>query len=187
MNNQWILYGLTCPLAYVVFSDLFYRKIYNHLIVFLLMMVLANVMLFFVDMGSYAGMNPEQAGVQLGLSLAGAAGVLMVGMGLFLIDQMGAGDVKLMAVLCLLVGGDNQVAFLLLTALAGGCLVFMMPLVRLIEVKGARHILQIAMSFPSLNIPVPDSAYTKPAAAGLPYGIAISVGAVLSLMTPFTH
>jgi prepilin peptidase CpaA len=187
MNHQWILYGVLGPLGFAVFSDLFYRKIYNHLILLLLLMVLINGLLFCVDMGSYAGMTKGQVWVQMRLSLLGALSVLIVGFGLFSIGQMGAGDVKLMAVLCLLVGGDNQVTFLLVTALAGGVLVFLMPFIRMIEMLGAKRILQISMLFPCLRIPVPDAAYTQPTTDGLPYGIAISAGAVFSLINPLTH
>ncbi|MCE0495916.1 A24 family peptidase [Vibrio salinus] len=188
MHDQWILYMLVLPLLYVSISDLFYRKIYNHLIYLLLVMVLVNVFLFYLDMGSYAGLTVRQIQSQFELSVLGAVAVLIIGFALFAIGQMGAGDVKLMAVLCLLLGGENLVTFLLLTALAGGVLVFFMPFVRVIEFRGAKWILNISAWFPFLKIPVPDAAYTNsPTTTGLPYGIAISIGAVLSLLTPLTH
>ncbi|MBF9002878.1 MULTISPECIES: A24 family peptidase [Vibrio] len=187
MDNQFILNSLIVPLSIVVFSDLFYRKIHNHLILLLLLIVIGNGALFFMGSGSYAQLNWQQASSQFGWSLIGALSVLVIGFALFSIGQMGAGDVKLMAVLCLLVGGENQVTFLLITALAGGFLAFMMPFVRVIEVLGAKRILQISALVPWLRIPIPESAYSKPTTAGLPYGLAISAGAVLSLTTPLTH
>ncbi len=187
MNNQFILSCLLVPLAIVVCSDLFYRKIRNRLIVLLLVIAMVNGALYCIGSGSYAALTPGQLQSELGFSLLGAAAVLLVGFGLFIIGQMGAGDVKLMAVLCLLVGSDNLLAFLLITALAGGVLAFMMPLVRIVEVQAAKRILQLSILLPALRIPVPDAAYTRPSTAGLPYGLAIAAGAVLSLITPLTH
>lgn len=183
MNNTWVLQSLLIPLTVVIFSDLFYRKIHNHLILLLLLMVLANVGLFFVGSGSYAGLTFEKAAAELGWSVLGAVAVLCIGFGLFTIGQMGAGDVKLMSVLCLLVGADNQVTFLLITALAGGILALLMPFVRLMEMVGVKWILQLAATLPWLRIPVPKAAYTQSDSAGLPYGLAITAGAIVSLIT----
>ncbi|WP_342609558.1 A24 family peptidase [Vibrio tritonius] len=187
MNNLLVLQSLLIPLGVVVFSDLFYRKIHNHLILFLLLLALGNGVLFFVGLGSYASLSLAHAAAQFGWSLVGAVAVLCIGFGLFAIGQMGAGDVKLMAVLCLLVGGNNQVAFLLITALAGGVLALLMPFIRIVEMAGAKWILQLSTMMPWLRIPVPQAAYTRPNTAGLPYGLAIAAGAIVSLTTPLTH
>jgi len=187
MNNLLVLQSLLVPLSVVVFSDLFYRKIHNRLILFLVLMVLGNGALFFVGLGSYASLSLHHAVLNMGWSLVGAVAVLCIGFGLFTIGQMGAGDVKLMAVLCLLVGGENQVSFLLITALAGGVLALCMPFVRVVEVVGAKWILQLATTLPRLRIPVPQAAYTQPNSAGMPYGLAISAGAIVALTNPLTH
>jgi prepilin peptidase CpaA len=59
--------------------------------------------------------------------------VLAVGLGLFTLGLMGGGDIKLLVVLCLWTGWDMATLnFIFLTAIAGGLLVVVVLLMRLI-------------------------------------------------------
>ncbi len=187
MNNPFILNWLAIPLVMVVISDLFYRKIPNYMIVVLLIMIIGNIGLYFFGLGSYRYLTLLQASVQLGWSAFGALIVLNVGLGLVSIGQMEEGDAKLMAVLCLMIGGDNLVTFLLLTALAGGVMAFFIPVIRFCEARGARLILHVSSAFPLLRIPVPDAAHNKPSCAGMPYALAVTAGMVSSLSISLSH
>ncbi|KZN12262.1 A24 family peptidase [Marinomonas sp. TW1] len=164
---------------WVIFSDLFYRRIHNILILILLVLwlILAALSLMLSDE------NRLLLLADFGYSSLGALGVLLIGFCLFLVGQMGAGDVKLMSTLCLWVGFDQQLSFLVVTALAGGVLALFLPLVSLIELAGARVILQLSERFPGLRISAPI-ALSHEGVKGLPYGLAISGGAVFILLSP---
>lgn len=172
--------------AWVTVTDLFYRRIHNVLIIALFISWCLSVLASIWSVGPYGHLNNIALWHELGLSLLGACGVLFVGFGLFTIGQMGAGDVKLMAVLCLWVGFDNQLVFLIVTALVGGVLALFMPLVSLLELYGAKLITQVSDRFPQLNIPTP-LVFSYENVKGLPYGLAISGGACFSLISPIPY
>lgn len=66
------------------------------------------------------------------MSLAAAAIVLAVGLGVFALGLMGGGDIKLLVVLTLWTGwGITSAHFLMLTAIAGGALVMLILPLRL--------------------------------------------------------
>jgi prepilin peptidase CpaA len=132
-------------LLWVVFSDLIYRRIANWLIVALLL-------LWLLSSGwlAWHGMLTWSA---IGSSLLAAALVLILGYVLFAMRWMGAGDVKLMAVLCLWLGPPLALAFARLTELLG------------------------LTSWPR------PMALQEHAVPGIPYGIAIALGAAFVMHT----
>lgn len=186
MTDLFISSVLVFTSVWVILTDLFYRRIHNILIIGLLFGWCGIALLSFWSVGPYSNVHSGELLSYLGYSIAGAAGVLVVGFGLFLIGQMGAGDVKLMSVLCLWVGYDNQLVFLVITALVGGVLALFMPFLSLLEIAGAKVISQISNQFPWLKIPAP-LVFSREGIKGLPYGMAISGGAFYLLISPFIH
>lgn len=91
--------------------------------------------------------------------LAAFALALLVGFPMFVGRVMGAGDVKLLAAVALFAGLDHLPLLLMATVLAGGVLAVMALVVRPYE-----EVL-VASGWPRLR-------------AGLPYGVAIAVGAL---------
>ena len=101
---------------------------------------------------------------------------------LFNLGQVGAGDVKLMTVLCLWASG-NQMAFLIVTALAGGILALAMPLLTPLEQAVALVWQRLGLRFPRLAIAIP-TVLTNERPQGLPYGLAIATGSFYTLLFP---
>ncbi len=62
------------------------------------------------------GLGPVDIGLHLAIGLA----ALLVGMGLFALNLLGGGDVKLMAAACLWLGVSGSGVFVLATAVIGG-------------------------------------------------------------------
>lgn len=183
MNSPIAFYVLVPALCWVIFSDLLYRRIHNLLVVGLLLVWCALPVFAVFGLGPWAALNLEQVLHNTGYALFGALVVLAVGFVLFNIGQVGAGDVKLMAVLCLWSSGDNQTAFLIVTALAGGILALGMPLLNLVEQLCAGLWLRLGQRFPQLAIPVP-TVLTADRPQGLPYGLAIATGSFYTLLFP---
>ncbi|MBJ7536147.1 A24 family peptidase [Marinomonas transparens] len=179
--------AVVCFMAiWVIFTDLFYRRIHNLLIIGLIVGWCVSLLVSAWSMGSYDSVIQSALLRDAGFSLLGAVCVLVVGFGLFLVGQMGAGDVKLMSVLCLWVGYDDQLIFLIVTALVGGMLALFMPFVTLLEFGGAKLIMQMTKKFPRFNIP-PPIVFSHENVKGLPYGLAISAGAIYTLISPFSY
>jgi prepilin peptidase CpaA len=76
-----------------------------------------------------AGLPPAALAVHAGV----AALALLIGMGLFALNFLGGGDVKLMAAVCLWLGVSGSTVFVLWTAAIGGafCLVLLLARARL--------------------------------------------------------
>lgn len=147
-------------LLWAAVSDLLYRRIDNRLVVALLVLWVFHV----AWMAFGYGRMPSWPEMARGAAAAGI--VLVVGYGLFAMRWAGAGDVKLIAVLCLWLG--HEVAtFLLVTSLAGGLLALAMPLLRRLERAAAR-----------LGGPMPRRTHAMP---GIPYGFAVAAGAAFVL------
>lgn len=91
-------------------SDLMIYKIRNNLVLTLLIAYLV--------FAPIAGI----AGLEIGRSVAVAAGVLLLTFALFAAGLIGGGDAKLAAVTTLWLGADNAFAYLLLLLLLGGVL-----------------------------------------------------------------
>lgn len=109
--------------------------------------------------------------------LAAGALVLMVGLGLYGFRVMGAGDVKLIAVIGVWAGLDLLPLVLLTTVLAGGGLAIMILALRRIALG-----LAIALTRGE-QVRLPRSLQIG---EKLPYGVAIAVGgAVLIIYHPF--
>lgn len=107
-----------------------------------------------------------QGGLAVGLA-AFVVGTLCFGFGL-----LGGGDVKLIAAVALWAGPDHVLAFLIITALAGG-------LAGLILVSPARYAIAMASDRIGLTS-VRDAALERK----LPYGTAIAAGAIAALAPP---
>ncbi|SIT20542.1 A24 family peptidase [Insolitispirillum peregrinum] len=179
---------MTAPLSGLVMllllwasvRDLLYRKIGNRL-------VLVLAVLWLGEAGWLAMWDSAIAPQVLHhalLSLPGAAAVLAVGFVLFRLGFVGAGDVKLVAVLCLWVGAPMQSAFLIVTSLAGGLLVLCMPLLRALESWLACLWWSWSQRIPALHgISVPHCLSDSPA-PGIPYAPAIALGAAFTLNFP---
>ena len=183
MNSPLALYVLIPALCWVIASDLLYRRIHNLLVVVLLLVWCALPVFGLLGLGPWAGLGAAQVFNTVGGALLGGLLVLAVGFVLFNLGQVGAGDVKLMAVLCLWSCGDNQTAFLIVTALAGGILALSMPLLNLFEQAAARLWLRLSTHLPRLGIPIP-TVLTADRPQGLPYGLAIAAGSFYTLLFP---
>ncbi|WP_082926666.1 prepilin peptidase [Cupriavidus sp. D384] len=163
---------LTPALLWVALSDLLYRRIGNRPVLALLVLWLTQLAWICVP-GGQAPAWPEIA-----RSSAAAAIVLVAGYALFAMRWAGAGDVKLMAVLCLWLGREVAM-FLLVTSLAGGALALCMPVLRRIELTAARCIRRLGAWLP-VAVPTP-MALQGHSSPGIPYGVAIAAGAVFVL------
>ncbi|MFK0093502.1 prepilin peptidase [Pseudomonas sp. NPDC090592] len=179
MNSQLALLVLPPALCWVIASDLLYRRIHNLLVVMLILTWLAQPLFAVFGAGPWGALAGEQVLQMLGSALLGAVLVLAVGFMLFSIGQVGAGDVKLMTVLCLWNCG-NQMAFLIVTALAGGILALAMPLLAPLEHACALLWQRLAARLPTLGIGIP-TVLTAERPQGLPYGLAIATGSFYTL------
>ncbi len=182
MNSSFALLVLLPALCWVICSDLLYRRIHNLLVVLLLLVWCALPLFALVDLGPWAGLGGQALLGQIGSALFGAVLVLLVGFMLFNLGQVGAGDVKLMTVLCLWASG-NQMAFLIVTALAGGILALAMPLLTPLEQAVALLWQRLGLRFPGLAIAIP-TVLTSERPQGLPYGLAIATGSFYTLLFP---
>lgn len=169
-----ILYLASC-LLWCSFSDLLERRIPNQ-VVFLILLGWAAIRVWDITI------NRAPLAI-IYKDLPGAVIVFFVGFLLFLTGRLGAGDVKLMAVLCLWVGYGQQIIFIMVTALVGGVLAVLLPLLNLLPpiittgINGINEKLKIQLALPPVLPPE--------LAQGIPYGIAISSGAAYILIFPY--
>lgn len=167
---MWVDYLLMALLAICVITDLRERKIYNKV---LLPFLFAGLILNAAT-GGITGFGYAMAGTAVGLS------ILLIP---YFLGGMGAGDVKLLAV----IGGLKGAVFVLTAAvymaLAGGILALFVLFFR----KGALNRLkQIAMFFGGMRsgMKLPLSLNKDALNATYPYGIAIAIGAVAAIAFP---
>ncbi|CPR14338.1 prepilin peptidase [Brenneria goodwinii] len=165
-------------LLWCVGTDLLVRKIPNQAVLLLLAGWLVFSLTDVLQSGAFDGEKLRQTL----WSLPGAAVVLIVGFLLFLTGRLGAGDVKLMSVLCLWVGHGHQIVFVMITALAGGVLALGLPLLNTVPAAVAMGIQMINRMFKS-RLPMPP-ALPADLSQGIPYGIAIAFGAMSVLVFP---
>lgn len=171
-----LLLNLACVplLAAAAWSDVRERRIPNALVVTGLATGFA-----------LHGLHPFGSGVML--ALAGAAVGLAVFLPLHLLRAMGAGDVKLMAMVGSFLGPFDILGAMLATGFVGG-------IVALLMILRARALRQATenLRFLGLNllfktsgsaIPVLDDVPSP--AARLPYGVAIALGTVAYLAWKF--
>jgi prepilin peptidase CpaA len=162
---------LAPALAWAVISDLLYRRISNRLIAMLAVLWLLH--------GGWQLAHGQLQPAVLFTSIAIALGVMLVGYLLFVCGWMGGGDAKLMAVLCLWLQ-QQAPSFLVVSALAGGLLAIVLPLLRLLERSIGLCVIRLNVLLPRISIPLPHAmAATRP--TGLPYAIAIAAGAAFVL------
>ena len=157
--------------VWIVFTDFFYRRISNQLLLILLLVWLA------VQLGDLVLLPAEMRLPlleQTALTVVGALLVLALGFGLFLLRRMGAGDVKCIAVICLWIGFEQQLIFLTLMSLYGGALALALPLFTLVERYCAQPLLYLADRFPRWVIAPTTLDDNRP--QGIPYGLAIAAG-----------
>lgn len=183
MDNLFIIIVLLPALLFVVGSDLLYRRIHNLLILVLLALWLVLPITAVTGIGPWGGMSRDGLFDQVVYGLLGALLVLIVGFGLFCLGRVGAGDIKLVAVISLWMCHTNQMAFLIVTALAGGLLALGLPLLNQVEQVLALRWQRLGAMFPQLNIPAPV-VLTDQRPQGLPYGVAIAIGALYTLFVP---
>lgn len=166
--SLWIL---APALAWVMVSDLLYRRISN---------VLVGVLLLLWAISSaYAYAKGLTDLASIGRSLVLAFVVLALGYVLFVIRWMGAGDAKLMAVLCLWLS-KHALAFLMVTALAGGALALALPALQQAERILALWVMRLNTWLPRQPFAVPQHIGDE-AIEGIPYGLAIAFGAAFIL------
>ncbi|WHY87707.1 prepilin peptidase [Neobacillus novalis] len=160
---MWSNYLLILLLIICVITDLKERKIYNAV---LFPFLLAAWILHAVT-GGLHGMTGALLGTAVGL------GVLLIP---YLLGGMGAGDVKLLAV----IGGIKGIGFVLMAsiymALAGGIIAIFVLLFR----KG--FMTRILYFFQGLRHGVRLSLFEDKTT--FPYGVAIAAGAVLQIFFP---
>jgi len=109
------------------------------------------------------GLPPADIAVHLGV----AAAALLVGMGLFALNFLGGGDVKLMAAACLWLGVSGSGVFVLATAVIGGGFCLLLLLAR-------SHLQPYAASGPRWLTRLMEPR------GDIPYGVAIAAGALVA-------
>lgn len=160
---------LIALLVVCVITDLKERKIYNKVLLpFLIVGLMLNAV------GGISGLAYALGGTAIGFT------ILLIP---YFLGGMGAGDVKLLAV----IGGLKGTMFVLTTALymalAGGILALCVILFR----KGALYrIKQIAMFLGGLRsgMKIPVFLDKEALNATYPYGVAIAIGAVAAVAFP---
>lgn len=166
---------LVVALVWVSFSDLLYRRIPNRLVLLLLAVWAVHPLLALAGLGPWAD-EPGWLAQRVGWPLMVAALVFVLGYGLFLLRRVGAGDVKLMAVMVLWAGPLKGV-FLMATSLLGGVLALSLPLLGMLELTLAHGVMRLGMKWPELRVTEPlILGPDRP--VGIPYGLAIAAGAL---------
>jgi len=109
------------------------------------------------------GLPPTDIAIHLGVAVA----ALLVGMGLFALNFLGGGDVKLMAAACLWLGVSGSGVFVLATAVIGGGFCLALLLAR-------SHLQPYAASGPGWLTRLMEPR------GDIPYGVAIAAGALVA-------
>jgi len=118
----------------------------------------------FVVTGVLAGLGWEAFGFHVALAMM----LLLVGMGLFALNLLGGGDAKLLAAVGLWMGWAAMGTYLVWAAIAGGILAVLLILFRKITLPER------------LTVPL-WVARLHSKHEGIPYGIALAVGALMAL------
>lgn len=120
-----------------------------------------GLMIAFVPAALSVGLPVSSIAIHFGVALA----ALFVGAGLFALRLLGGGDAKLMAAVCLWLGLDGALVFVLFTAVAGG--LFSLALVMARGAPGME----------AVGGPAWVSRLLQPK-GDIPYGVAIAIGAL---------
>ena len=127
------------------------------------MIMLFAAFMLVIAAGGHA-LSLDVAGLHL---LAGATG-LLVGMGMFALGWVGGGDAKLFAVTALWLGWDSLFEYAVVASVLGGALTF--------ALLGLRRV-----SLPPALMRVTWLARLANSQSGIPYGVALSVAALVVL------
>lgn len=179
INSLPALACLVLPpaLLWVCLTDLLYRRISNRVVLGLLALWPGAVL-----GAALAAEQPAQVLIGALWAMPGAVAVLVVGFALFRLGRVGAGDVKLMAVMCLWMSAVDQLAFIIVTSLAGGLLALTLPFVGLFERMLALVWWRVSRALPGQH-EMPQCLGDAPM-PGIPYAPAIAIGALFTLFIP---
>ena len=159
---HFILAAAVTLFAAASFADLRWRRIPNALVLAVSAVALVRIGLKF---------DP----IAVGFDVAAATLLFLLLMVAWARNLLGAGDVKLAAAAALLVGHEAVLGFLLLTTLFGGAL----ALLALADAWMARSMgRSTGFGIPTGPVGVPDLEMARPS---VPYGVAISVAAAITL------
>lgn len=127
----------------------------------------------------------DMGGIGVVASLAGLGVGLVILLPLYLLRAMGAGDIKLMAMTGAFVGPISMLNITLYVLLAGGVLAIGMVLLRgkltrLLDNLKIMLLMRLTGSS-TANLPTTDTLHQS--AAKLPYGVAITAGTLVYLIT----
>jgi prepilin peptidase CpaA len=149
-------------LAFAACSDLLTMRISN--------MLVAAVIAGFIVVALIVGMSPAL----IGMHLAAGALVLAITFALFALGWIGGGDAKLAAGIAMWVGFEFMLPFLLYASVLGGVLTFILLI-------GRRY----ALPGPLLGVGWIQRLHHPK--TGVPYGIALAIGAMLVYPQTFIY
>lgn len=161
----WINLLLLIVLLICLITDLKSRKIYNK--VLFPTLVIAFIGHFMIS--GWAGVGTAALGFLLGLA------ILLIP---FLLGGMGAGDVKLLAVIGALKGSTFVFTTAIYMALVGGIIALVIILIKNGRAKGLFY--HFWAKKHGIDLPYQKNALS----ATFPYGVAIVAGALLALYSP---
>ena len=181
--NSWLSVPLSVPLLMLLLlaaavTDLRSRRIPNTLVLSGICLALGSHALALV-----AGLTPL-AGAHWWAPLAGLSVGLLALMPLYLVRALGAGDLKLLAMVGAFVGAPTVLIVALYTLLAGGLLSLAVMLGRGVATHTLRN-LRYLMTDWALRVRSGQGLAMAPlatTAARLPYAVAISAGTVMALL-----
>jgi prepilin peptidase CpaA len=179
-----VTYSLLAALLVIaVMADLRSRRIPNRIV--MVGMGLAMALHTF----ALATATPSLAGREWWAPLAGLAIGLALLMPLHLLQAMGAGDVKLMAMVGTFIGAPATLTAALYTLLAGGLLSLVYMFGRGVASQTLAN-LRLMLTDWALRASTGQGVRLAPlhtTAARLPYGVAIAVGTAASLFWPLAN
>jgi prepilin peptidase CpaA len=164
--NLLILFGALVLCCFAAITDLQQRRIPN-------LLVLAVVALAFIRMD----IHPDGALILDDVKWAGL--VLLGGLIFWRLHWLGGGDVKLIFAGALLVGASALTDYLVLTILLGGVL----GLLAFADMWLEKHYgWSTGLAFPRADMAVRAPGTPLPRKASVPYGIAVALGCVVTLL-----
>ncbi|ALM82926.1 hypothetical protein ASB57_08135 [Bordetella sp. N] len=168
---------LAPALLWTMWSDLLYRRIANWLVLMLLTLW-ACCTGYAIGQAGWLSVAPAVT-----TGMLAAATVLVAGFGLFAIGWVGAGDVKMMSVLCLWMGA-NAFVFIVVASLAGGILALGLPVLRTLETLLAQGVIRLPRRLRGPAAPLPTALRAEPV-SGVPYGVVLAFAASTVLYLHF--
>jgi prepilin peptidase CpaA len=178
MPTVWTVPVLLSLLTVAVITDLRSRRIPNTLV------MTGTLLAFAIHALSLVAKVPPLAGSHWWAPLAGLAVGLTVLMPLYMLRALGAGDVKLLAMVGAFVGAPTAWTASLYTLMAGGLLSLTMMLGRGVAARTLTNTRFLLTDW-VLRLRTGRGAALAPletTAARLPYAVAISAGTVMALL-----